>query len=97
MAIAKMSGRANSSPAQSMKPLASFYDSNLLRFADCPLQYVDALRFGKISAFKDIEAESVDWWFPTLDRGSGALIHFAVDHGQVPDTAFTHRLYFCLE
>ena len=51
-------------------------------FAHC-MQYVDALRCGKIHHFKDIEAESGDWWFPTLDRGSGSCLHFAVDHGQV--------------
>ena len=47
------------------------------------LQYVDALRCGKLQQFKHIESESSDWWFPTLDRGSGACLHFAVDHGQV--------------
>ena len=46
------------------------------------LQYVDALRLGDIGLFKEIEAESGDWWFPTLDRGAGACIHFAADHGQ---------------
>ncbi len=47
------------------------------------LQYVDALRLGDLRKFKEVERESGDWWFPTLDRGSGACLHFAADHGQV--------------
>ena len=46
------------------------------------LQYVDALRLGNLAAFCDIEAESGDWWHVLLDRGAGAALHFAVDHGQ---------------
>ena len=30
-----------------------------------------------------IEEESGDWWFPTLDRGAGAALHVAAEHGQV--------------
>ncbi len=45
-------------------------------------QYVDALRLGNLNAFCEIEAESGDWWHPLLDRGAGAALHFAVDHGQ---------------
>ena len=52
------------------------------RQPDLVLQYVDALRLGDIDLFKEIEGESGDWWFPALDRGAGACIHFAVDHGQ---------------
>ncbi len=48
------------------------------------MQYVDALRLGDIDLFKEIEEESGDWWFATLDRGAGALLHFAAEHGQVP-------------
>lgn len=47
------------------------------------MQYVDALRLGDIELFKEIEEESGDWWFATLDRGAGALLHFAAEHGQV--------------
>lgn len=47
------------------------------------MQYVDALRLGDMARFKDIEAESQDWWFASLDRGAGAALHFATDHGQV--------------
>lgn len=47
------------------------------------MQYVDAIRFGDLLSFTRIESASADWFFPTLDRGSGALLHFAVDHGQI--------------
>ena len=30
-----------------------------------------------------IEEESGDWWSPTMDRGAGACLHFAAEHGQV--------------
>lgn len=50
---------------------------------DAIMQYVDALRLGDLARFKEIEVESRDWWFPTLDRGAGAALHFAADHGQV--------------
>ncbi len=30
-----------------------------------------------------IEEECGDWWFSTLDRGAGAALHFAAEHGQV--------------
>jgi hypothetical protein len=48
-----------------------------------PAQYVDAVRCGDLTEFKTIEAETADWWFPTLDRGAGAALHIAADHGQV--------------
>ena len=48
----------------------------------CVAQYVDALRLGNLAAFLEVEAESGDWWHPLLDRGAGAALHFAVDHGQ---------------
>ena len=47
------------------------------------LQYVDALRTDDLEKFQAIEAESGDWWGPLLDRGAGAALHFAADHGQV--------------
>ena len=47
------------------------------------LKYVDALRLGNIQQFKEIEKESGDWWSPTMDRGAGACLHFAAEHGQV--------------
>ena len=47
-----------------------------------PAQYVDALRLGDLGAFCRIEEESGDWWHPLLDRGAGAAMHFAADHGQ---------------
>ncbi len=51
------------------------------------LQYIDALRFGNLEKFKMIEEACKGWWFPTLDRGLGAALHFAVDHGQARPTA----------
>lgn len=47
------------------------------------MQYIDALRLGDLRRFREIEEVSRDWWFPTLDRGAGAALHFAADHGQV--------------
>ncbi|CAL5218505.1 g192 [Coccomyxa viridis] len=46
-------------------------------------QYVDALRLGNIQQFKEIEEASGDWWSPNMDRGAGACLHFAADHGQL--------------
>ena len=43
---------------------------------------MDALRLGDLGAFRRIEADSGDWWHPLLDRGAGAALHFAADHGQ---------------
>lgn len=51
-------------------------------------QYVDALRMGDVPLFREIEAASGDWWFSTLDRGAGACLHFAVDHGQLEAVRF---------
>lgn len=48
-----------------------------------PVQYVDTIRFGDLPRFRRLEAACQGWWFPTLDRGAGALLHFAADHGQV--------------
>jgi hypothetical protein len=48
----------------------------------CP-QYVDALRLGDLSRWLEIEKETELWYFPTLDRGAGATLHFAADHGQL--------------
>lgn len=47
------------------------------------LQYVDSVRFGNLTAFLQLESATKGWWFPTLDRGAGALLHFAVDHGRL--------------
>jgi ankyrin repeat protein len=41
------------------------------------------VRFGNLAKFLQLEAATKGWWFPTLDRGAGALIHFAVDHGRL--------------
>ena len=46
-------------------------------------QYIDALRLGHLDHFEEIEEDSGDWWFPTMDRGAGAALHFAAEHGQV--------------
>ena len=59
-------------------------------------QYVDALRLGKLDAFCDIETESGDWWHVLLDRGAGAALHFAVDHGQARSVeSFTCKTLQC--
>ena len=52
------------------------------------LQYVDAVRFGDLPAFLRIEAATQGWWNPTLDRGAGALLHFAADHGRLDMVKF---------
>lgn len=52
------------------------------------LQYVDAIRFGDLPAFLKIESACQAWWSPTLDRGAGPLLHFAVDHGQLSMVKF---------
>lgn len=62
------------------------------------LQYIDALRFGDIGKFQAIEKKAEGWYFPTLDRGQGATLHFACDHGQVGPAARWHGtcvLAFC--
>merc|ERR1719183_2430790 len=46
-------------------------------------QYVDAARMGDEQLFRTISSCDRDWWFPTLDRGVGSVLHFAVDHGQL--------------
>jgi hypothetical protein len=46
-------------------------------------EYVDAVRTSTLESFLDIQERTKEWWFPTLDRGAGALIHFAVDHGRL--------------
>jgi hypothetical protein len=43
---------------------------------------VDAVRHGDLPQFLEIEQHTSDWWFPTLDRGAGAALHIACDHGQ---------------
>ena len=81
-------------------PLArmSCYGVNFPHTVCCSaLQYVDALRLGDLDKFEEIEAESGDWWGPLLDRGAGAALHFAVDHGQARPAVITShqgpRLY----
>uniref|UniRef100_A0A7S0RHN8 Uncharacterized protein n=1 Tax=Pyramimonas obovata TaxID=1411642 RepID=A0A7S0RHN8_9CHLO len=46
-------------------------------------QYIDAARLGNRQSFETIQEADRDWWFPNLDRGAGAALHFAVDHGQL--------------
>ena len=46
-------------------------------------QYIDALRLGDITRFEHIERVDGAWWSVDMDRGAGAALHFAVDHGQV--------------
>lgn len=41
------------------------------------------MRHGTLEEFKRIQDLTKEWWFPTLDRGAGALLHFAVDHGRL--------------
>ncbi|PRW61553.1 Malonyl- -acyl carrier mitochondrial [Chlorella sorokiniana] len=52
------------------------------------LQYVDALRFGDLERFRRIEAATQGWYWPELDRGAGAALHFACDHGQLEAVRF---------
>ena len=61
-----------------------------------PAQYVDAVRRGDLTEFKTIEAETADWWFPTLDRGAGAALHIAADHGQVRVCVLRHSYVYLL-
>ncbi|KAK9916185.1 hypothetical protein WJX75_009780 [Coccomyxa subellipsoidea] len=58
------------------------------RFKYSFFEYIDALRFGKLDRFREIEVESGDWWFPTLDRGAGAALHFAAECGQLECVRF---------
>lgn len=58
------------------------------------LQYCDAIRFGDLPRFLEIEAACAEWYFPTLDRGAGALLHIAADHGQLAAAKFLVR-YTC--
>ena len=46
-------------------------------------EYVDSMRNGTLEDFKSIQEQTKEWWSATLDRGAGALIHFAVDHGRL--------------
>lgn len=55
---------------------------------DCGLQYVDALRLGDVAAFRRIEAACEGWYSVGLDRGAGAALHFAVDHGRLEAVRF---------
>lgn len=38
--------------------------------------------------FHIIQKECEGWWFPTLDRGAGSLLHFAADHGRLEVVKF---------
>lgn len=51
-------------------------------------EYCDAIRFGDLMHFQEIEAACKEWYFPTLDRGAGALLHIAADHGQLAAAKF---------
>ena len=47
-------------------------------------EYVESIRSAEsLDDFKQIQEQTKEWWSPTLDRGAGALIHFAVDHGRL--------------
>ena len=46
-------------------------------------QYIDALRLGDLARFRRLEAACQGWYTPSLDRGAGAALHFAVDHGRL--------------
>jgi hypothetical protein len=46
-------------------------------------EYVDSVRNGTLEDFNVIQEQTKEWWSPNLDRGAGALIHFAVDHGRL--------------
>ena len=54
----------------------------------CSPQYVDALRLGDLRRFRQLEAACEGWYFPGLDRGAGAALHFAVDHGRLEAAKF---------
>ena len=49
---------------------------------------MDTLKCGDIEGFKRIEDTDGDWWFPTLDRGAGCALHFAVAAGQLDAARF---------
>lgn len=52
-------------------------------------EYIDALRLGQVERFKqEIEPACKLWYFPTLDRGAGAALHMAADHGQLAVARF---------
>lgn len=53
------------------------------KFRHSFFHYIDAIRHGNMERFLEIERESRDWWFVSLDRGAGAALHFACDHGQL--------------
>jgi len=46
-------------------------------------QYCATVENGDIGAFLEAEALCAAWWTPLLDRGAGALLHIAADHGQL--------------
>eukprot|EP00884_Botryococcus_braunii_P004606 jgi/Botrbrau1/14146/Bobra.182_3s0087.1 len=51
-------------------------------------EYVDALRFGDLSKFLEIERACKEWWTVLLDRGKGSALHFAVSHGRMEAAKF---------
>ncbi|KAK9808893.1 hypothetical protein WJX72_005921 [[Myrmecia] bisecta] len=51
-------------------------------------EYIDPLRLGDLELFKLVEAGSAAWWSVDMDRGAGAALHFAVDHGQLACVRF---------
>ena len=55
------------------------------------MQYVDALRLGDVAAFRRLEPACEGWYSPGLDRGAGAALHFAVDHGRLEAVKFLVR------
>ena len=46
-------------------------------------EYCKSVADGDVSRFKELEQLCTGWWTPTLDRGSGGLLHIAADHGQL--------------
>lgn len=49
---------------------------------------MDALRLGDLPLFRKIEAACEGWYGPGMDRGAGAALHFAVDHGRLEAVKF---------
>lgn len=46
-------------------------------------EYVEAVRTSTIDEFKRVQEATEEWWSPTLDRGAGCALHFAVDAGRL--------------
>ena len=68
-----------------LSALRRYLTTSLVKYHTVPMsaQYIDALRLGDIARFEHIERVDGAWWSVDMDRGAGAALHFAVDHGQV--------------